>query len=64
MNEFEIDVIQRLARIEERTQDLSALKSDVATIKTRVGLLEFKASAFGAVAGAVVVGVKAFFGRG
>ena len=63
-NEFERDVTEKLGMLEERTRGLPDLATDVADIKGRVRLLEFKASVFGAAAGAVIVGVKAFFGKG
>lgn len=69
--EFERYVIDHLtsiredvAAIQERTADYPDLRQDVADIKGRTRLLEFKASSFGAAAGALVIGVKAWFGRG
>jgi hypothetical protein len=63
VSNFEQDVIDRLARIEERTTRLDRLEQDVSSIKSRVGLLEFKASLFGAMAGALVLGVKQLVGK-
>lgn len=63
MTEFESTVITKLATLEERTRDLPELKHDVAAIKGRVKLLEFKAGLFGTIAGGVVVGVKYLLGR-
>ena len=63
MNEFECSVVKKLATLEERTQCLPGLVSDVADIKGRVRVLEFKASIFGVIGGAVVLGIKQLFGR-
>lgn len=64
MSNFEHEVTSKLATLEERTRDLADMRRDVSDIKGRVKLLEFKAGAFGAAAGAVIVAVKAWFGRG
>lgn len=63
MSDFEIDVTRKLAMLEERTRDLPAMRDDISKIKGRVGLLEFKAGAFGALAGAIIMGVKYLIGR-
>jgi len=63
-NEFERDVTEKLGMLEERTRGLPDLAADVADIKGRVRLLEFKSGMFGAAAGALIVGVRALFGKG
>ncbi len=63
MTSFEQDVIDRLARIEERTTRIDRVEQDVNAIKSRVGLLEFKASFFGAMAGTLVLVIKQWTGK-
>lgn len=67
MNEFEQNVLSDLATLKERTADHAQLRNDVAEIKGKVRLLEFKAALAGSAAGtvfAVVAGyVKSAFGR-
>lgn len=61
LNEFEREVIEQLATLEERTRDLPQVRTDIAAIHTKVAVLETRASIFGAGAGALVAIIVAFF---
>lgn len=64
MEDFESHVIGKLATLEERTRYLPKLQEDMAAVKGRVKLLEFKAGLFGSLAAGVVFAIKyLFFGR-